>query len=95
MPIIKLGECIEIMRVEAPESCVTAVDEDMLNSFGKFAKELKRIAPKVVNEAKAIVNADISFTSPIPMYPKLLMNTPKTITAKPRPNEIHNDAQAP
>jgi len=43
---IKLGELIEISRIENSESCIPAVSEHILNEFKKFATNLKKIAPK-------------------------------------------------
>lgn len=46
MSFIKIGEALDILNVEATESCVASVDETMLNNFKKTALELKKIAPK-------------------------------------------------
>ena len=44
--IIKLGEAIEISRIEETASCIPAVSADILDNFRKFAANLKKIAPK-------------------------------------------------
>lgn len=46
MPFIKLGELIEISRVENTESCVPQVSAECLENFRKFAANLKRVAPR-------------------------------------------------
>jgi hypothetical protein len=46
MPFLKLGELIEISRVENTESCLPAVSPEILETFRKFANNLKKIAPK-------------------------------------------------
>jgi hypothetical protein len=46
MPFVKLGELIEISRVENTESCLPAVSPEILENFRKFAQNLKKIAPK-------------------------------------------------
>jgi hypothetical protein len=46
MTFVKLGEFIEINRVEATESCVPAVSPEILENFRKFAHNLKKVAPK-------------------------------------------------
>ena len=46
MSFIKLGELIEISRVENTESCLPAVSPEILENFRKFAINLKKIAPK-------------------------------------------------
>jgi len=46
MSFIKLGELIEISRVENTESCLPAVSPEILENFRKFAANLKKIAPK-------------------------------------------------
>ncbi len=46
MSFIKQGELIEISRVENTESCIPAVSPEILESFRKFAVNLKKIAPK-------------------------------------------------
>src|ERR1700676_4065 len=43
---VKLGELIEIGRVENTESCLPAVSPEILENFRKFAVNLKKIAPK-------------------------------------------------
>lgn len=43
---IKLGEDIEISRIENAESCIPAVSQDVLDNFKKTANTLKKIAPK-------------------------------------------------
>jgi hypothetical protein len=43
---IKLGENIEISRIENTDSCIPAVNADILENFRKFAASLKKIAPK-------------------------------------------------
>lgn len=43
---IKLGESIEINRVEDTQSCIPAVSSDVLDNFKKFAANLKKVAPK-------------------------------------------------
>lgn len=44
--LIKLGEAIEISRIEDTASCIPAVSPEILDSFRKFAANLKKIAPK-------------------------------------------------
>jgi len=46
MSFVKLGELIEISRVEATESCLPAVSPEILENFKKFAANLKKVAPK-------------------------------------------------
>ena len=46
MPFVKLGELIEISRVENTESCVPAVSPEILDNFRKFAANLKKVAPR-------------------------------------------------
>lgn len=46
MSFIKLGELIEISRVENTESCLPAVSPEILENFKKFAANLKKVAPK-------------------------------------------------
>jgi hypothetical protein len=46
MSFIKLGELIEINRVENTDSCVHAVNSQVLENFKKFAINLKKIAPR-------------------------------------------------
>lgn len=46
MSFIKLGEIIEISRVENTDSCIPAVSQDVLDNFKKIAGSLKKIAPK-------------------------------------------------
>lgn len=46
MAFLKLGELIEISRVEATESCVPAVSPEILDNFKKFAANLKKVAPR-------------------------------------------------
>lgn len=46
MPFVKLGELIEISRVESTESCLPAVSPEILDNFRKFAANLKKVAPK-------------------------------------------------
>jgi hypothetical protein len=43
---VKLGELIEISRVENTDSCLPAVSPEILDNFRKFATNLKKIAPK-------------------------------------------------
>ncbi len=43
---IKLGESIEINRIEDINSCIPAVSAEVLDNFKKFASNLKRIAPR-------------------------------------------------
>lgn len=43
---LKLGELIEISRIENSDSCIPAVSEHILDEFKKFATNLKKIAPK-------------------------------------------------
>lgn len=43
---VKLGENIEISRIENSDSCIPAVSEHILDEFKKFATNLKKIAPK-------------------------------------------------
>ena len=44
--LYKLGEALEISRVEDTNSCVPCVSEDVLDSFRKTALNLKQVAPK-------------------------------------------------
>ena len=44
--LIKLGEAIEISRIEDTASCIPAVSPEILDNFRKFAANLKKIAPK-------------------------------------------------
>lgn len=46
MPFVKLGENIEISRIENADSCIPAVSAEVLENFRKFAANLKKIAPK-------------------------------------------------
>jgi len=46
MSFVKLGELIEISRVENTESCLPAVSPEILDNFRKFAANLKKVAPK-------------------------------------------------
>lgn len=46
MPFIKLGELIEISRIENTESCIPQVSPEILENFRKIAYNLKKIAPK-------------------------------------------------
>src|SRR5579885_2584671 len=46
MPFVKLGELIEISRVENTDSCVPAVSPEILDNFRKFAANLKKVAPR-------------------------------------------------
>lgn len=46
MPFIKLGEHIEISRIENTESCIPAVSAEVLENFRKTAANLKKVAPK-------------------------------------------------
>jgi hypothetical protein len=46
MPFVKLGENIEISRIENTDSCIPAVNAEVLDNFKKFAANLKKIAPK-------------------------------------------------
>jgi hypothetical protein len=46
MPFVKLGELIEISRIENTESCIPAVSAEVLENFRKTAANLKKIAPK-------------------------------------------------
>ncbi|CAB4197101.1 hypothetical protein UFOVP1290_621 [uncultured Caudovirales phage] len=46
MPFIKLGELIEISRVENTDSCIPSVSQEILDNFKKFASNLKKIAPR-------------------------------------------------
>ena len=43
---IKLGELIEIGRIESAESCIPAINAEILENFKKFAANLKKIAPR-------------------------------------------------
>ncbi len=43
---IKIGETHEISRIENADSCIPAVNQEMLDSFKKTASALKKIAPK-------------------------------------------------
>ncbi len=43
---IKIGENIEISRVESSDSCIPAVSQDILDQFKKTANSIKKIAPK-------------------------------------------------
>jgi hypothetical protein len=43
---VKLGELIEISRVESTDSCLPSVSPEILDNFRKFATNLKKIAPK-------------------------------------------------
>lgn len=43
---IKIGEAIEISRVEETDACIPAVSQEILDNFKKFASNLKKIAPK-------------------------------------------------
>jgi hypothetical protein len=43
---IKIGEIIEISRIENTDSCIPAVSQDVLDNFKKTAANLKKIAPK-------------------------------------------------
>jgi hypothetical protein len=43
---LKLGEAIEISRVETMESSAALIDEAVLENFKKFAAGLKKVAPK-------------------------------------------------
>lgn len=43
---IKLGEIVEISRIENSESCIPAVSQEVLDNFRKTANNLKKIAPK-------------------------------------------------
>ena len=43
---IKLGEIVEISRIENSESCIPAVSQEVLDNFRKTANSLKKIAPK-------------------------------------------------
>ena len=42
----KVGEAIAISRIEDLQSCIPAVDPEVLSNFSKFATQLKKIAPK-------------------------------------------------
>lgn len=46
MTFIKLGELIEIDKIENTASCASAVSPEILENFRKFAVNLKKIAPK-------------------------------------------------
>lgn len=46
MSFIKLGELIEISRVEPTETCLPAVSAEILENFQKVAANLKKVAPK-------------------------------------------------
>lgn len=46
MPFIKVGELIEISRVENTESCIPAVSAEVLDNFRKIAANLKKVAPR-------------------------------------------------
>lgn len=46
MSFVKLGEAIEISRIESMDSCLPAVSPEILENFKKFAINLKKIAPK-------------------------------------------------
>lgn len=46
MSFIKLGEIVEISRIENSDSCIPAVTQDVLDNFKKIAGDLKKIAPK-------------------------------------------------
>ena len=43
---IKIGEAIEISRIEETNACIPAVSQEILDNFKKFASNLKKIAPK-------------------------------------------------
>lgn len=43
---IKQGELIEISRIESLDSCLPAVNADILENFKKIAHNLKKVAPK-------------------------------------------------
>lgn len=43
---IKLGEAIEISRIEDASSCIPSINPDILDNFKKFAVNLKKIAPR-------------------------------------------------
>ena len=42
----KIGENLRIYKIENTDSCVPAVNADILENFKKFAENLKKIAPK-------------------------------------------------
>ena len=46
MAFVKLGELIEISRVESTDSCVPSVSPEILDNFKKFAANLKKVAPR-------------------------------------------------
>lgn len=46
MSFIKLGEIIEISRVENTSSCVPSVSPEVLENWKKFAANVKKVAPK-------------------------------------------------
>jgi len=46
---IKIGETLDIIRVENTQSCVSAISDDVLDNFKKFAANLKKVAPKAEN----------------------------------------------
>lgn len=46
MAFVKLGELIEISRVENTDSCVPSVSPEILDNFRKFAANLKKVAPR-------------------------------------------------
>ena len=46
---IKIGEALDILKVEDVQSCIPAVSEEVLDNFRKFAANLKKVAPKAEN----------------------------------------------
>jgi hypothetical protein len=42
----KIGENLDILKVENTDSCVPAVSDEVLNNFKTFAHNLKRVAPR-------------------------------------------------
>ena len=46
MSFIKLGEIIEIHKIESADSCIPSVSAEVLEKFQKFAQNLKKVAPK-------------------------------------------------
>jgi len=46
MSFIKLGEAIEINRIENAESCLPALDPQILENFKKMAANLRKVAPR-------------------------------------------------
>lgn len=46
MPFVKLGENIEISKIENIDSCIPAVNAEVLENFKKIAQNLKKVAPR-------------------------------------------------